>query len=216
MENSRLEISVGGKKMKYKSLILSILIISCSVNVAQFVAYKQNDKVITTNKEEQINQQELANLKDLVKQRESRIQELQSQLDKKKEGNTEQIDIEDTYSKLSIDFSKLALGGRISTDNYDTLLSQTATKELSERMNKQVEGEYSGQASIKINFSHEQVFVDLDSLNEQGIKVFVKLNYKYDSTNSEAKLEAPESTAYLVLTLTTEEGALKVSNYEMG
>lgn len=193
-----------------------LLVLSLAVNIAQFVTFKQNDKVATNNAETQIEQQKITNLEELVKQRETRIKELQTLMDS---GNTESEDsgkMENEYSELSIKFAELALGGRVSTEDYDDVLKENATSELSERMKKTVDGEYSGQSSIKVIFSHEQSFVDLNTVNNKEVKVFVKLNYKYDTTNTETKVDSPESTAYLLLTLVTEEGAWKVSNYEMG
>lgn len=193
-----------------------LLVVSLAVNIAQFVTFKQNDKVATNNAETQIEQQKITNLEEVVKQRETRIKELQTLVDgeNKESGDTEKI--EDEYSELSIEFAKLALGGRVSTEDYDDVLKENATSELSERMKKTVDGEYSGQSSIKVIFSHEQSFVDLNTVNNKEVKVFVKLNYKYDTTNTEAKVDSPESTAYLLLTLVAEEGSWKVSNYEMG
>lgn len=202
--------------MKYKSLVIGILVISLAVNIAQFMAYKQNDKAMSAVKETQVDQQEIADLEELVRQRESRITELQTKLDTEKNDPTEATNVEDTYSETSIEFAKLALGGRVSTEDYETVLEQKATSELAERMKKTVDGEYSGQSSIRVIFSHERAFVDLDTVNKKEIKVFVKLNYKYDTTNTETTIETPESNAYMLLTLTEEEGLLKVSNYEMG
>lgn len=202
--------------MKFKSLLIVLLVVSLAINIAQFVTFKQNDKVATNNAESQIEQQKITNLEEVVKQRETRIKELQTLVDgeKTEAGDTEKI--EDEYSKSSIKFAKLALGGRVSTEDYDDVLKENATSELSERMKKTVDGEYSGQSSIKVIFSHEQSFVDLNTVNNKEVKVFVKLNYKYDTTNTETKVDSPESTAYLLLTLVTEEGSWKVSNYEMG
>lgn len=202
-----------------KTVVILALVLSLAVNVTQFLVFKQsNNQEVIETKEQTVNQEKEI-LKGTIKEREKRINELQSQLDqanKTPEPRDQKNVFEEVYSDMAIRFSKVALSGQSAAVNYEKELKDIATEELYNRMTKS-SGTQTKNPSITLKFSDESAYIDTKSMTDETATVFVRMGYSYNAENDSKNQQQPVSIAYLRLTLIKDtQGQVRVSNFEMG
>lgn len=201
-----------------KNILILALVLSIAVNLTQFLVFKQANNQVATEKQEQTINQEKEILKGTIKEREKRINELQTQIEQanKTSESTEPKNVfEEVYSDIAIKFSKVALSGQSSSVDYEKELKDIATEELYNRMTTS-SGTRTKNPSITLKFSDESAYIDTKSMTDETATVFVRMGYSYNSEN-ESTNQQPVSIAYLRLTLIKDkQGQVRVSNFEMG
>lgn len=168
-----------------KTVVILALVLSLAVNVTQFLVFKQsNNQEVIETKEQTVNQEKEI-LKGTIKEREKRINELQSQLDQanKTPEPTDQKNVfEEVYSDMAIRVSKVALSGQSAAVNYEKELKDIATEELYNRMTKS-SGTQTKNPSITLKFSDESAYIDTKSMTDETATVFVRMGYSYNAEN---------------------------------
>lgn len=201
-----------------KSLLIVLLVISVSLNLTQLFFGSTEKQAVKTEQSTQELEQKNQLLEDTLKERETKITELQNkQIEETSEVTEGETNLEKNFSQTALSFSKLALGGVASNENYDEELKKLVTDELYSRMTANGKGTNTGQATIKITYSNEEAFIDTQSIKDNQAKVLVKLAYSFENTEQKEDTPLASSSAYLLLTVEEADNqSLVVTDYEMG